>query len=63
MLNLPDLSENERSSLADSCEDFLLHRNIPLHSDVRDDIIVQALKEGYQLKKFDSYRNVPNQRT
>ena len=57
MLNLEDLSEHERLSLANSCEDFLLHRNIPLHSDAYDDIIVQALKEGYQLRKFNRYGN------
>lgn len=57
MLNLENLSDTERLSLADSCEDFLLHRNIPLHSDARDDIIVQALKEGYQLRKFNRYGN------
>jgi len=55
MLNLEDLSEHERLSLANSCEDFLLHRNIPLHSDAYDDIIVQALKEGYQLRKFNHH--------
>ena len=63
MLNLNSLSDHERLCLAEDCEDFLLHRNIPLRSYLVSDIIDQALKEGYQLKKFDRYQNDPNQRT
>ena len=64
MLKLEDLSEHERLLLAESCEDFLLHRNIPLRSYLVVDIIDQALKEGYQLSKFTlRRRHVPNQRT
>jgi len=37
----------------------LIHRHIPLHSHSYDNIINQALKEGYQIVKFDRYRNHP----
>lgn len=64
MIDLLSLTEHERMDLAESCEDFLLHRNIPLRSYKVLDIIDQALKEGYQLSKFTlRRRNVPNQRT
>jgi len=49
-IGMPPLA---RIALAEDCEDFLLHRNIPLHSECRECIIQQALKEGYQLSKFD----------
>jgi len=35
--------------LANSCEDYLLHRYIPLYSTVDQDIIDHAMKEGYQI--------------
>jgi len=50
-LNL--LSHELKESLAEDCEDYLNHRHIPLHSHSYDNIICQALKEGYQLSKFD----------
>ena len=53
MIDLEKLSHEEKEALAEDCEDFLLHRNIPLRSHSYDNIINQALKEGYQLKKFD----------
>jgi len=37
----------------------LIHRHIPLHSHSYDNIIVQAIKEGYQLSKFDRFINSP----
>jgi|TARA_B100000282_G_scaffold129349_1_gene92613 hypothetical protein len=42
-----------KEALAEDCEDYLLHRNIPLHSHSYDNIIIQAIKEGYQANKFD----------
>jgi len=52
-MNLEQLSVEEREALAEDCEDFLLHRHIPLYSHSYDKIINQALKEGYQMSKFD----------
>ena len=42
----------DKTELAKSCEDYLLHRYIPLHSTDEQDIINHALKEGYQLGRF-----------
>jgi hypothetical protein len=53
MIDLERLSHEEKEVLADDCEDFLLHRNIPLRSHSYDSIIIHALREGYQMKKFD----------
>jgi hypothetical protein len=58
-MNLENLSHEQKEALAEDCEDFLLHRNIPLHSHSYDNIINQALKEGYQITKFDRYVNAP----
>ena len=44
-----------RTALAEDCEDYLLHRHIPLRSDYDGDIIEHALKEGYKLSKFDRF--------
>ena len=52
-MNLEQLSVEEREALAEDCEDYLLHRHIPLYSHSYDTIINQALKEGYQISKFD----------
>jgi hypothetical protein len=53
MINLDDLSHEEKELLSEDCEDFLLHRNIPLRSHSYDNIIMHAIREGYQMKKFD----------
>ncbi len=37
------------TDLANSCEDYLLQRYIPLYSTVQQDIIDHAMKEGYQI--------------
>ena len=58
-MNLDNISHEEKEALAEDCEDFLLHRNIPLYSHSYDNIINQALKEGYQLDKFDRFINKP----
>tara|TARA_A100001011_G_scaffold204411_1_gene212675 strand:+ start:334 stop:618 length:285 start_codon:yes stop_codon:yes gene_type:complete len=50
---LDHLPHELKEALAEDCEDFLLHRNIPLHSHSYDNIIIQAIKEGYQSNKFD----------
>ena len=52
-MNLDTLTENELQALCDDCEDFLVHRYIPLTSHSHHSIINQALKEGYQIEKFD----------
>ena len=58
-MNLDNISHEEKEALAEDCEDFLLHRNIPLYSHSYDNIINQGLKEGYQLRKFDRFINKP----
>ena len=50
---LDTMSHERKEALSEDCEDFLLHRNIPLMSHSYDNIIMQAIKEGYQLEKFD----------
>lgn len=52
-INLDTLSHPYKEALAEDCEDYLLHRHIPLASHSYDVIITQALREGYQLEKFD----------
>ena len=59
MNNLEKLSYDEKEALAEDCEDFLLHRHIPLHSHSYDNIILQAIREGYQIDKFDRFINKP----
>lgn len=53
LMDLDTLTENELQALCDDCEDFLVHRYIPLTSHSHHSIINQALKEGYQIEKFD----------
>lgn len=59
LINLNDLTHDQKEALAEDCEDFLIHRHIPLYSYSYDDIINQALKEGYQVKLFDRFINKP----
>lgn len=53
MIDINNLTHEEKEALAEDCEDFLLHRHIPLRSHSYDNIIRQALLEGYQLSRFD----------
>ena len=53
MFDLETLTHEQKELLAEDCEDFLLHRNILLCSHSYDNIINQALREGYQLNKFN----------
>jgi|TARA_R100001480_G_scaffold26368_1_gene36654 hypothetical protein len=53
MIDLDSLSHDEKELLAEDCEDYLLHRNIPLRSHSYDNIILHAIREGYQIQKFD----------
>lgn len=52
MIDLENLSHEEKEALAEDCEDFLVHRHIPLRSHSYDTIILHAISEGYQLAKF-----------
>ena len=52
MINLESLSHEHKERLAEDCEDYLNHRYIPLKSYAYDNIIVQAIREGYVLPKF-----------
>jgi len=60
MIDLSKLSHDEKEALAEDCEDYLVHRHIPLHSHSYDNIILQAFREGYQYNKFDRFINKPN---
>ena len=53
MIDLDSLSHEEKELLAEDCEDYLLHRNIPLRSHSYVNIILHAMREGYQIQKFD----------
>ena len=53
MIDLNRISHEQKEALAEDCEDFLLHRNIPLRSHSYDNIILHAVREGYQMAKFD----------
>lgn len=59
MIDLDTITHDDKEALAEDCEDFLLHRHIPLHSHSYDNIIRQALMEGYQLNRFDRFNNKP----
>jgi len=58
-IDLENITHEEKEALAEDCEDYLIHRHIPLYSHSYDNIINQALKEGYQLRKFDRFINKP----
>jgi len=59
MFKLDSMTHEEKECLAEDCEDYLIHRHIPIHSHSYDNIINQALKEGYQIKLFDRFINKP----
>lgn len=59
MIDLNELTHELKEALAEDCEDFLVHRHIPLYSHSYDNIIMQAIKEGYQLNRFDRFKNHP----
>ncbi len=59
MIDLDNLTHEQKEALAEDCEDYLVHRHIPLHSHSYDNIIDQAMKEGYQIVKFDRYVRKP----
>ena len=49
------MKHTKLDSLVNDCEDYLLHRYIPLHSYAGDEIIQQAIKEGYMMELFDRH--------
>lgn len=53
MIDLDRLTEQQLEALSEDCEDFLVHRYIPLTGLSVQGIINKALKEGYQIEKFD----------
>lgn len=57
--HLEKMSDQMKESLSEDCEDFLLHRHIPLRSHSAEDIIIQAMREGYQIDRFDRFINKP----
>ena len=44
MIDLSKLSHDEKEALAEDCEDYLVHRHIPLRSHSYDNIIPQAFR-------------------
>ena len=64
MFEFESLSHAVKEALAEDCEDYLLHRHIPLHSHSYDNIIIQALREGYQMSGFDRgpYSSIKNEK-
>ena len=50
---LEELSHEQKEALAEDCEDYLVHRNIPLMSHSYDNIIIHAIKEGYRIDRCD----------
>jgi len=56
MIDLESMSHEDKEALAEDCEDYLLHRHIPLRSHSYDNIIIHALREGYQLSRSPLYR-------
>ena len=59
MIDLSKLSHDEKEALAEDCEDYLVHRHIPLRSHSYDNIILKEFREGYQYNKFDRFINKP----
>lgn len=55
LMDLDLLTHDQLEALSEDCEDFLVHRYIPLTSHSYYSIIQQAIKEGYQLEKFDRF--------
>ena len=53
MFDLEGLPDGIKEALAEDCEDYLIHRHIPLHSHSNENIIIQAIREGYQMSGFD----------
>lgn len=49
---LTTMAHEYKEALSEDCEDYLIHRHIPLMSHSYDNIIIQAVKEGYQLSRF-----------
>lgn len=56
---LDNMTHDEKECLAEDCEDYLVHRHIPLHSHSYDNIIIQAITEGYQLSRNDRSLSKP----
>ena len=53
--HLDKMSDQMKESLSEDCADFLLQRHIPLRSHSAEDIITQAMREGYQIDRFDRF--------
>lgn len=49
------MRHTKKDALINDCEDYLLHRYIPLHSYTSEEIIQQAIKEGYMMELFDRH--------
>ena len=49
------MRHTKADALINDCEDYLLHRYIPIHSYTSEEIIQQAIKEGYMMELFDRH--------
>ena len=49
------MKHTKEDALINDCEDYLLHRYIPIHSYTSEEIIQQAIKEGYMMELFDRH--------
>jgi hypothetical protein len=54
-MDFDSLTHDQLEALSEDCEDYLIHRYIPLTSHSYSNIINQAIKEGYRLEKFDRF--------
>ena len=52
MIDLNNLTHEEKELLADDCEDFLLHRNIPLRSHSMIQLFNMPSEKGISLKSL-----------
>jgi len=58
MINLDYLSHEDKEALAEDCEEYLHQKRVPLFSHSYDNIIIQAIQEGYQVELFDRNESI-----
>jgi len=52
-IDLDNITHEEKEALAEDCEEYLNELRVPLFSHSYDNIILQAVGEGYQIELFD----------
>lgn len=58
MIDLDYLSPEDKEALAEDCEEYLHHKRVPLFSHSYDNIIIQAIQEGYQVELFNRNESI-----